>query len=82
MQPRTDAVTRRHDGTAHEAGGPATCRRTVVHRFFHVVRQLFGAPDYAAYLDHCRSAGHPALLTEREYVAEFFERKGHTARCC
>ena len=41
-----------------------------------------GAPDYAAYLEHCRNAGHPALLTEREYVSEFFERKGRTARCC
>ena len=51
-------------------------------RFFRVVRQLFGAPDYGAYLKHCRDAGHPARLSEREYVSEFFERKGGTPRCC
>jgi uncharacterized short protein YbdD (DUF466 family) len=48
----------------------------------HVLKQLFGAPDYAAYLEHCRQAGHPVQLSEREYVSEFFERKGRTARCC
>jgi uncharacterized short protein YbdD (DUF466 family) len=47
-----------------------------------VLRRIFGAPDYAAYLEHCRNAGHPARLTEREYVEDFFERKGRTARCC
>lgn len=47
-----------------------------------ILRQLFGAPDYGAYLEHCRHAGHPPLLNEREYVSEFFERKGRTARCC
>jgi uncharacterized short protein YbdD (DUF466 family) len=47
-----------------------------------VLRQIVGAPDYAAYLDHCRRAGHPAQLTEREYVKEFFEAKGSRARCC
>jgi len=47
-----------------------------------VLKQIFGAPDYAAYLEHCRSAGHAARLSEREYVSEFFERKGRTVRCC
>ena len=47
-----------------------------------VLRQIVGAPDYAAYLEHCRRAGHPARLSEREYVGEFFERKGRTPRCC
>ena len=51
-------------------------------RLSHVIRQIFGAPDYGAYLEHCRHAGHPPQLSEREYVSEFFERKGRTARCC
>jgi len=51
-------------------------------RFTRVLRQILGAPDYGAYLEHCRQAGHPALLSEREYVSEFFERKGRTPRCC
>ena len=46
------------------------------------VRRILGMPDYAAYLEHCRRAGHPALLTEREFTDEFFERKGRTVRCC
>lgn len=51
-------------------------------RLSRVLRQIFGAPDYAAYLEHCRDAGHAPLLNEREYVSEFFDRKGRTARCC
>jgi uncharacterized short protein YbdD (DUF466 family) len=51
-------------------------------RLVHVARQVFGAPDYDAYLEHCRAAGHPPRLNEREYVAEFFESKGKTVRCC
>jgi uncharacterized short protein YbdD (DUF466 family) len=51
-------------------------------RISRVVRQIIGAPDYGAYLEHCRHAGHPPRLSEREYVSEFFERKGRTARCC
>jgi uncharacterized short protein YbdD (DUF466 family) len=47
-----------------------------------VLRQIVGAPDYSAYLEHCRHAGHPPQLSEREYVSEFFERQGRTARCC
>ncbi len=48
----------------------------------HVLRRMFGMPDYEAYLEHCRAAGHPPTLDEREYVAEFFESKGKGVRCC
>lgn len=47
-----------------------------------VFRNLIGAPDYDAYLEHCRTAGHPPRLTEREYVTQFFESKGEGVRCC
>jgi uncharacterized short protein YbdD (DUF466 family) len=47
-----------------------------------VLRRVFGAPDYDAYLEHCRLAGHPPRLTERQYVAEFFAAKGKGVRCC
>jgi uncharacterized short protein YbdD (DUF466 family) len=47
-----------------------------------VLKQIFGAPDYAAYLEHCRTAGHPPDLTEREYVTAFFESKSRDGRCC
>jgi uncharacterized short protein YbdD (DUF466 family) len=47
-----------------------------------VVRRIFGMPDYEAYLEHCRAAGHAPTLGEREYVAQFFEAKGKGARCC
>ena len=66
---------------AGEAGRRAAGGRVVAGRAA-VLRRIVGAPDYAAYLEHCRSAGHAALLSEREYVAEFFERKGRIARCC
>ena len=48
----------------------------------HVLRRMFSMPDYEAYLEHCRTAGQPPRLNEREYVAEFFESKGKGARCC
>lgn len=51
-------------------------------RIARVVRRIVGAPDYAAYLEHCRAAGHAPKLSEREYVAEFFEAKGKGVRCC
>jgi uncharacterized short protein YbdD (DUF466 family) len=51
-------------------------------RIATVLRRIIGAPDYAAYLTHCRSAGHAVDLTEREYVQEFYEAKGKTVRCC
>ena len=48
----------------------------------HVVRRVFGMPDYEAYLEHCRTPGHPPPLSEREYVTQFFEAKGKAVRCC
>ncbi|MGE5143058.1 MAG: CstA-like transporter-associated (seleno)protein [Acidobacteriota bacterium] len=45
-------------------------------------RRLIGAPDYEAYLEHCRAAGHPPRLSEREFVQQFFESKGKGVRCC
>ena len=38
-----------------------------------LIRRIVGAPDYEGYLEHCRLAGHPPRLTEREYVKQFFE---------
>jgi len=47
------------------------------------LRRMFGMPDYEAYLEHCRAAGHPPRLTEREYVKEFFDSKSdRQAGCC
>jgi uncharacterized short protein YbdD (DUF466 family) len=46
------------------------------------LRRMLGMPDYETYLEHCRTAGHPPRLSEREYVAEFFEAKGQGVRCC
>jgi uncharacterized short protein YbdD (DUF466 family) len=46
------------------------------------LRRMFGMPDYEAYLEHCRAAGHAPMLGEREYVAQFFESKGKGVRCC
>jgi len=46
------------------------------------LRRIFGMPDYEAYLEHCRAAGHAPTLSEREYVARFFEAKGKGVRCC
>ena len=51
-------------------------------RLVRVVRRIIGAPDYQAYLEHCRSAGHAPTLGEREYVAQVFEAKGKGVRCC
>ncbi len=55
------------------AGGPGWLR---------VLRRIIGAPDYEAYLEHCREAGHAPRLGEREYLQEFFESKGRGVRCC
>lgn len=49
--------------------------------WLRVLRQVIGAPDYGAYLDHCRRAGHEPL-SERDYVRDFFEAKGKRVRCC
>ena len=51
-------------------------------RIAWVLRRIIGAPDYAAYLEHCRQAGHKPRLDEKQYLKEFFEAKGKTARCC
>jgi len=51
-------------------------------RVARVLRRIIGAPDYQAYLEHCRAAGHVPTLSEREYVARFFEAKGKGVRCC
>ncbi len=48
----------------------------------HALRRIFGMPDYEAYVEHCRSAGHAPHLGEREYVAQFFESQGKGVRCC
>jgi len=51
-------------------------------RFARILRRIVGAPDYQLYLEHCQLAGHAPRLSEREYVAEFFEAKGKGVRCC
>ena len=51
-------------------------------RLVRVLRQILGAPDYQAYLEHCRAAGHEAALSEREYVEQYFDAKGKGVRCC
>ena len=51
-------------------------------RLVRVVRRIIGAPDYQAYLEHCRAAGHTPRLTEQEYLKEFFDSKGTAGRCC
>jgi uncharacterized short protein YbdD (DUF466 family) len=51
-------------------------------RLARVLRRIIGAPDYGAYLEHCRAAGHAPPLSEREYVAQCFESKGKGVRCC
>ena len=57
-------------------------RETWLTRAARVARTIVGAPDYKAYLEHCQAAGHAPTLSEREYVARFFEAKGKGARCC
>jgi len=56
--------------------------RRVIERLVRALRRMVGAPDYEAYLEHCRRAGHPPRLDEKAYVREFFERKGGKVRCC
>ena len=54
----------------------------VMRSLLRIIRQVLGAPDYQAYLEHCKDAGHPPKLSEREYVDQFFESKGTGVRCC
>lgn len=76
-------TVRRHDATSYEERVmPTTYRRSVIRRLLRVFRTIIGAPDYDAYLEHCRAAGHAVRLTKREYVREFFDNKGHAPRCC
>jgi uncharacterized short protein YbdD (DUF466 family) len=53
-----------------------------IKRLLRALRRVIGAPDYEAYLEHCRVAGHPPQVDEREYVKQFFENKGKAPRCC
>lgn len=54
----------------------------LLRRMTRIVRRVIGAPDYEAYLEHCRTAGHPPRLSERAYLKEFFASKGSGTRCC
>ena len=64
-------------------GGTAVCWWSRLRAHLpRVIRRIFGAPDYGAYLEHCRLAGRAPRLSEREYVREFFEAKGKSLRCC
>lgn len=63
-------------------GGRGTGDESLPHRVVRTMRRIFGAPDYDAYLEHCRQAGHPPRLSEREFVDEFFASKGKGVRCC
>ena len=67
-----------------DGGAGSVKREAWLRRALRVVRQVFGAPDYAAYLEHWATAGagHAPPLSEREYVHAFFEAKGKVARCC
>jgi uncharacterized short protein YbdD (DUF466 family) len=70
-------------GTERERGnGKGETALPFPARLARVLRRIIGAPDYAAYLEHCRVAGHEPRLSERAYVAEFFESKGKGVRCC
>ena len=71
-------MRRETNGAAGRQGGTPP----VGQRLLRIVRRIIGAPDYQAYLEHCRAAGHPPRLTEREYVDQFFESKGKGVRCC
>lgn len=67
-------MRRATDPTAERPGAFAQVAR--------VVRQVLGAPDYDAYVDHCHRAGHPVALTRRAYIREMQDRKSHAIRCC
>ena len=54
----------------------------VIERLVRALRRVAGAPDYEAYLEHCRRAGHPPRLDEKAYVREFFDAKNGKIRCC
>src|SRR3989442_13338004 len=49
-------------------------------RVARVLRRIIGAPDYGAYLEHRRTAGHPPRLTEKPYLKEVSQSKGKSVR--
>ena len=56
--------------------------RTRFSLFARAVRRIVGAPDYAAYVEHCKRAGHAPPVSEKQYVREFFEARRTGIRCC
>jgi uncharacterized short protein YbdD (DUF466 family) len=46
------------------------------------LRGVLGFPDYEAYLEHCRRAGHAPELDERAHFERWLERRGDSPRCC
>ncbi len=78
MRPETKRETGSPKGLPDGRGK----REAWVTRAARIARQIFGAPDYRAYLEHCRRAGHAPRLTEEQYLKEFFESKGKGVRCC
>jgi len=57
-------------------------RPSVWSQVARTVRRIVGAPDYAAYVEHCTRAGHAPPVSEKEYVREFFENRRAGVRCC
>jgi uncharacterized short protein YbdD (DUF466 family) len=67
------------------APGAATLAASLLARVARVLRQVAGAPDYAAYLEHM-DAHHPgaAVLTEPEFHRRAMDRLDGSSRprCC
>ncbi len=68
-----------------EDRGPKTEDAGLLARVNAVVRRIFGAPDYSAYLAHM-TARHPggAVLTQAEFLDEQLTARYSTpgSRCC
>lgn len=47
-----------------------------------VLRRVAGFPDYPAYLEHCRRAGHAPRLSERQFLDAYFTARARPTRCC
>jgi len=47
-----------------------------------VLRRIAGFPDYPSYLEHCRRAGHPPRLSERQFLDAYFTARARPTRCC
>ena len=56
--------------------------RVRIQALARAARQVLGGPDYAAYLEHCRRAGHPPQHSEREFLDASFAERGRAPRCC